>query len=104
MLKFQVLKAARMKTAMFWVAELCTLAEFYRRFRGACCLHHRPDNGGRKKFLICIPEENYESVFVIYERSAGSVYNSQQLDSNLSQLNSTQLTGIKVNTKLLYSQ
>jgi hypothetical protein len=34
--------------AVFWVAAPCSLVEVFRRFRGACCLHHqgdRPDDG-----------------------------------------------------------
>jgi hypothetical protein len=40
-----------MKMAVFWVVVTCSLVEVYRRFRGACCLHHQgycPDDGGRK--------------------------------------------------------
>jgi hypothetical protein len=29
----------------------CNLVEVYRRFRGTCCLHHRPDDGGIKYLL-----------------------------------------------------
>jgi hypothetical protein len=39
--RFQVLTAASMKTAVFWVVAPCSLVEVYRRFRGACCLHHQ---------------------------------------------------------------
>jgi hypothetical protein len=47
--RFQVLTAASMKMAVFWVLVPCSLVELYRRFRGAFCLHHhRPDNGGSK--------------------------------------------------------
>jgi hypothetical protein len=28
------------KMAVFWDVVLCSLVEVYRRFRGACCLHH----------------------------------------------------------------
>jgi hypothetical protein len=31
------------KMAVFWVVAPCSLAEVYRRFRGACCLHHKGD-------------------------------------------------------------
>jgi hypothetical protein len=37
-----------MKMAVFWVVAPCSLAQVYRRFIGACCLHHRPDVGGSK--------------------------------------------------------
>jgi hypothetical protein len=30
-----------MKIAVFWVVAPCNLVEVYRRFRGACCLHHQ---------------------------------------------------------------
>jgi hypothetical protein len=40
-LRFKVLTAASMKTAVFWVVLPCSLIEPYRRFRGACCLHHQ---------------------------------------------------------------
>jgi hypothetical protein len=52
--RFEVLMEASMKMAVFWVVALWSLAEFYRRFRGACCLHvlgdggGSPDDGGRK--------------------------------------------------------
>jgi hypothetical protein len=32
-----------LKMAVFWVVGLCNLVEVYRRFRGACCLHHQGD-------------------------------------------------------------
>jgi hypothetical protein len=41
--RFEVLKAASVKTAVFWIVEPCSLVEVYRRFRGACCLHHQGD-------------------------------------------------------------
>jgi hypothetical protein len=34
--------------AVFWFVAPCSLVEVHRRFRGTCCLHHRPDDGGRK--------------------------------------------------------
>jgi hypothetical protein len=40
-----------MKVAVFWLLAPCGLAEVCRRFRGFCCLHHRPDNGGSKHLL-----------------------------------------------------
>jgi hypothetical protein len=33
-----------MKIAVFRVVVSCSLAEVYRRFRGACCLHHQCDD------------------------------------------------------------
>jgi hypothetical protein len=38
---FEVLSAASMKMAVFWVVVPCSLIEVYRRFRGTCCLHHQ---------------------------------------------------------------
>jgi hypothetical protein len=46
--RFQVITAASMKMAVFWVVVPCSLLEVYQRFRSACCLHHRPDDGGSK--------------------------------------------------------
>jgi hypothetical protein len=38
---FEVLTAASMKMAVFWVVAPCSLVEVYQRFRGTCCLHHQ---------------------------------------------------------------
>jgi hypothetical protein len=38
--RFEVLKAASMKMTVSWEVALCSLVEVYRRFRGACRLHH----------------------------------------------------------------
>jgi hypothetical protein len=38
---FQVLTAASMKMAVFWIVAPWDLVEVYRRFRGACYLHHQ---------------------------------------------------------------
>jgi hypothetical protein len=32
-----------MKMTVFWDVAPCSLVEDYRRFRGACCLHHQGD-------------------------------------------------------------
>jgi hypothetical protein len=32
-----------MKKTAFWDIAPCSLAEVYRRFGGACCLHHQGD-------------------------------------------------------------
>jgi hypothetical protein len=40
---FEVLTAASVKMAVFWVVAPCSLVEVYRRFRGACCLHYQGD-------------------------------------------------------------
>jgi hypothetical protein len=43
---FEALTAVSTKMAVFWVVAPCSLVEVYQRFRGACCLHHRSDDGG----------------------------------------------------------
>jgi hypothetical protein len=40
--RFQVLTATSMKMAVYWNVSPCSLVEAYRRFTGACCLHHCP--------------------------------------------------------------
>jgi hypothetical protein len=45
---FEVLTAASMKTAVFWVVAPCSVVEVYQRFRDAYCLHHQGDDGARK--------------------------------------------------------
>jgi hypothetical protein len=40
-----------LKMAVFWVLAPCSLVEVYRRFRGACCLHHQGDREIGKSFL-----------------------------------------------------
>jgi hypothetical protein len=39
----EVLTAARIKISVFRVVAPCSLIEVYRRFTGACCLHHQDD-------------------------------------------------------------
>jgi hypothetical protein len=41
---FQVITAACMKMAVFWVVAPCSVIEACRRFRGASCLHHLGDD------------------------------------------------------------
>jgi hypothetical protein len=41
LVRFQVLTAASMKMAVFWIVAACSLVQVYRRFRGACCLRHQ---------------------------------------------------------------
>jgi hypothetical protein len=41
---FNVLTIASTKMAVFWVVAPCTLVEFYRRFRGPCCIHGQGDD------------------------------------------------------------
>jgi hypothetical protein len=44
LVRFQVLKTASIKMAVFWVLAPCSLVLAYRRFTGACCLHHQAIN------------------------------------------------------------
>jgi hypothetical protein len=46
--RFQVLTAASVKLTDFWVVTPCSLVEVYRRFSGACCLHHQANDGDGK--------------------------------------------------------
>jgi hypothetical protein len=48
---FRVLTAASVKTAVLWHVAPCSLLEVYRRFRGACCLHHQ---GGDTSFVLTV--------------------------------------------------
>jgi hypothetical protein len=38
----------KLNSAVFWVVAPCNLVEVYRRFRGACCLHHQGDDSVKK--------------------------------------------------------
>jgi hypothetical protein len=51
---------------VFWIVVPCSLVEVYRRFRGACCLHHQvdrcPNDGQRENlkyhlFVCCLFKE-----------------------------------------------
>jgi hypothetical protein len=44
-LKILAVKPKGKKMTVFWVVAPCSLVEIYRRFRGACCLHHLGDEG-----------------------------------------------------------
>jgi hypothetical protein len=48
--RFQVLTAASMKYRVFWDVAPCSHVEVDRRFVGAYCPHHRPDDGGFLRF------------------------------------------------------
>jgi hypothetical protein len=39
----EILTAAIMKMAVFWVVATCRLVEVYLRYRGGCCLPHQGD-------------------------------------------------------------
>jgi hypothetical protein len=45
---FEVLTAACMKMAIFWVVTPYRLVEVYQRFRGTYCFYHQDDDGGSK--------------------------------------------------------
>jgi hypothetical protein len=45
-----------MKMIIFWDVVLCSLAEVYSRFRGACCLHHQGDESFKTK-VVCFGRE-----------------------------------------------
>jgi hypothetical protein len=53
--RFQVLIAASMNMAVFWVVAPCSLVEVLRRFRGTCCFHHQGNNGDRMDDGCLIP-------------------------------------------------
>jgi hypothetical protein len=40
----QVLTTTSMKMVIFWDVAACSLVDIDRRFRGAYCLHHRPED------------------------------------------------------------
>jgi hypothetical protein len=42
--EYQVLTAASIKMSVFWIVAPCILVEVFRRFKGACCLHHQGDH------------------------------------------------------------
>jgi hypothetical protein len=53
-LKFEVLTATSTKMDVFWVVVLCCLVEVYRRFRGACCLHHQGDRSEDNRLSMTV--------------------------------------------------
>jgi hypothetical protein len=40
------------KMAVFWDVKSCSLVEVYRRFTGACCLHHQGDEQAAREELV----------------------------------------------------
>jgi hypothetical protein len=48
------------KKTVFWDVELCSLVEVYRRFRGACCLHHQGALSGFGRWLL-----TWEAIHVV---------------------------------------
>jgi hypothetical protein len=61
--RFEVLEAASMKMAVFWVVAPCSRVEVYRRFREACCLHHQ-------SYLIMEASTSETSVNIIRRHGA----------------------------------
>jgi hypothetical protein len=57
-MKFQVLTAASMKT-VFWDVALCSLVKYFRRFRGACCLHHQGNKSLMEAASTCETSVNF---------------------------------------------
>jgi hypothetical protein len=47
--EISVLTAASMKMTVLWDMAPCTVVEVDRGFRGAYCLHHQGEDGGRFK-------------------------------------------------------
>jgi hypothetical protein len=45
-------KVRELKTTVFWVVAPCSLAEVYRRFRGACSRHHQSIAYHSKNFQV----------------------------------------------------
>jgi hypothetical protein len=62
-MRCQVLTAI-LKTTVFWVVTPCSKVELYRRFRGACCLHHQGDLQQPRR-RITIKRNTWKSVFTI---------------------------------------
>jgi hypothetical protein len=56
---FEVLTAASMKMAIFWVVAPCNLVEVYRRLRGICCRHHHGEDRRRLRKIIAVYFENH---------------------------------------------
>jgi hypothetical protein len=57
--------AASMKMAVFWVVVPCSLVEVYRRFRGACCLHHQGVGKLLPDYMAQQPRKEPSSIRVI---------------------------------------
>jgi hypothetical protein len=50
--RFQVLTAAKMKFTVLWDVAPCSLIGVGRRFRGAYCLHHRPEDCNLRLVIV----------------------------------------------------
>jgi hypothetical protein len=71
--RFQVLTTASMTTVL-WDFALFSLVETGRRFRGANCLHHRPDDRTLKRRSVSaslrpnFSEDNHSHVFQVSDQ------------------------------------
>jgi hypothetical protein len=65
-MRFQVLTAASMKMAVFWVVAPCSLVEVYRRFRDAYCFHQPRRQQSSGKIIFLLQAKLYFSVFLIF--------------------------------------
>jgi hypothetical protein len=69
---------ALMKMAVCWDVESCSLANVYRRFRGASCPHYRSDNGGSmhsETSVIFYPTTSRNMPEDVVTLSAGKTHN-----------------------------
>jgi hypothetical protein len=48
---FEILTAAGMNMAVFWIVAACSPVEFYLHFRGTCCLHNQSPYDRGIKYL-----------------------------------------------------
>jgi hypothetical protein len=81
--RFQVLMAASIKMAVFWVVAPCSLVEVYRRFRGASCLHHQCHSTTTQKVavvIICriLVISAYKVCYNLYGRKGRTFYRSAE--------------------------
>jgi hypothetical protein len=56
-----------MKSAVFWVVAPCSLVEVYRRFRGACCLHHQGDDGDHLHYMYLCVSQGFIHILNIFK-------------------------------------
>jgi hypothetical protein len=62
---FEVLTAASMKMAVFWIVAPCSLVEVYRHFRSVSCLHRQgPDIWRQQAPATYNPENSLLQFFV----------------------------------------
>jgi hypothetical protein len=61
-----------MNMTVFWDAALCNLVGVYQCFRGAYCLHHQGDDGGRS---IC------ETLVNFYQTTRRNISEDSHIDT-----------------------